>query len=42
MKNMPRVLVVEDEPAVRGMAVETVAEATGRNFECLFKGVVQP
>ena len=28
--------------AVRGMAVETVAEATGRNFECLFKGVVQP
>ncbi len=28
--------------AVRGMAVETVAEATGRNFESLFKGVVQP
>ena len=28
--------------AVRGMAVGTVAEATGRNFESLFKGVVQP
>ncbi len=28
--------------AVRGIAVETVAESTGRNFERLFKGVVQP
>ncbi len=28
--------------AVRGLAVEAVAEATERNFEALFKGVVQP
>ncbi len=28
--------------AVRGLAVEEVAEATERNFEALFKGVVQP
>jgi TatD DNase family protein len=27
--------------AVRGLSVEAVAQATGRNFECLFKGVVQ-
>jgi TatD DNase family protein len=33
-------LVAEQIALVRGMPVEAVAEATSRNFECLFSGVL--